>query len=367
MFVSAPLRWLWILAIFVGEWGHFAAVGSLLVAGFSLSRGGRIGFAAAALSGAAAVVYIIPSVMAAAIAKSLPARCTAAFGERADAGRVAAFSWVDLFCGVPVSAVDVTEHVYATNGTKQLKLDLYQSGQTRPLQPLIVMIHGGSWNSGNKNQLPALNRYLAGEGYAVASIGYRHAPKFHFPAPLDDVFSAVEFLRRNAAQLQIDADRVVLIGRSAGGQLALSAAYAGREPAIRGVIAFYAPTDLTLGYDKPSRRGVLNSRKALEDYIGGIPLNRPAEYAAASPNAAVTRATPPTLLIHGGLDPIVWPHHSERLSASLERAERPHLYMALPWATHGCDANFSGPSSQLSLYAIDRFLANVFSTQPPHR
>ncbi|HEV8185669.1 MAG TPA: hypothetical protein VGP40_06905, partial [Chthoniobacterales bacterium] len=148
--VSAPLAWLWIVAIVVGEWGHFAALGSLLVAGLAVWRGGRIGFAAAAISAVAAVTYIVPAATAAAIGGSLPARCSVAFGNRAaEAGRPVPFSWVDLFCGIRVSSVDVTEYEYATYESKQLKLDLYQSRQRGGAQPLIVMIHGGSWNGGN--------------------------------------------------------------------------------------------------------------------------------------------------------------------------------------------------------------------------
>jgi acetyl esterase/lipase len=263
----------------------------------------------------------------------------------------------DLILGVRAPEVEVTEHEYAQNGRKALKLDLYRSRGVEMPQPLIVVVHGGSWNGGDKKELPAINRYLAGQQYAVASINYRHAPKHPFPAAVEDVFRAIEFLRMNAGELRIDAKRIVLLGRSAGGQIALSAAYAGKDPAVRGVVAFYAPTDLVLGYEKPSRRGVLDSKRALEGYLGGAPSQAPDRYAAASPANFINAATPMTLLIHGGLDPIVWPIHSELAASRLEAANRPHLYLHVPWATHGCDANLSGPSGQLSLYAINRFLA----------
>ena len=119
-----------------------------------------------------------------------------------------------------------------------------------------------------------------------------------------------------------------------------------------------------LGYEKPSRRGVLDSKRVLEDYLGGAPDERAEAYAAASPVAHVNETTPSTLLIHGELDPIVWPIHSEALAARLQRAQRPHLYLSLPWATHGCDANLSGPSGQLSAFAMERFLAAVFASPP---
>jgi dipeptidyl aminopeptidase/acylaminoacyl peptidase len=98
--------------------------------------------------------------------------------------------------------------------------------------------------------------------------------------------------------------------------------------------------------------------------IGGSPSEKPEAYAAASPINFVNATTPPTLLIHGGNDAIVWPQHSQLLAGRLRAADRPHLYLHLPWATHGCDANLSGPSGQLSLYAIERFLAAVLPRDP---
>jgi acetyl esterase/lipase len=358
---SAPTASLWIVAILIAEWGHYFAIASLILAVLSWRRD-ALGVGTASLGILAALLCIWPAVQAKFVASDLPERCTDAFGVAPnESGRVTPFRIVDLFRGVPVSGVDVSEHVYATEGKKQLKLDLYRSRQTTGAPPLIITIHGGSWNGGGKQQLPALNRYLAHEGYTVAAINYRHAPQWPFPAAVEDVFRAIEFLKAHAAEFQFDATRIILIGRSAGGQLALSAAYAGKEPNIRGVVSLYGPTDLVLGYEHPSRRGVIDSKRVLEDYLGGPPAQKPAEYAAGSAVNFVNAATPPTLLVHGQLDPIVWPEQGERLAARLREAGRPHLYLSIPWGTHGCDANINGPSGQLSLYAIDRFLAAVFT------
>jgi acetyl esterase/lipase len=65
------------------------------------------------------------------------------------------------------------------------------------------------------------------------------------------------------------------------------------------------------------------------------------------------------LLIHGGRDELVFPAQSERLAARLAQAQRPHYFLRLPWATHGCDVHFSGPCGQISTYVIERFLAAV--------
>lgn len=359
--LSAPTAVLWIVAILITEWGHYAALICLLVAILSYRRG-RLGMIGALIATAAALFCISPAVRARMMSESLAGRCAAAFGQTTNAEAwPTPFSARDLFCGFPVSGVDVTEHVFAMQGSKPLKLDLYQSRNRSGSQPLIVMIHGGSWSGGSKGQLPAINRYLAREQYSVAALNYRHAPKFHSPAAVEDTFRALDFLKANAAQLQLDISRIVLIGRSAGGQIALSAAYAGREPGIRGVVGFYAPADLVLGYREPSRRLVLDSKQMLEDYVGGSPEQNPQGYAPASPLNFVDASTPPTLLIHGLLDPIVWPKQSELLASRLAEFNRPHLLVELPWATHGCDANLSGASGQLSLYAIERFLEHVFA------
>lgn len=355
----APTAWLWIVAILAAEWGHYAAIICLLVGVGALRLHARFRIATALLAIIAAGIYLVPLLRAMSIAQTLPTLCTNAFGDtQLTHGRTKPLRILDLFRGVPLrGGINVTEHVYARTGSKDQKLDLYRAKQSAPAAPLIVVIHGGSWNGGNKEQLPAMNRYLASEGYVVAAINYRHAPKWPFPAALDDVFRAIDFLKGRAAEFGIDPARIVVIGRSAGGELALSSAYAGREPAIRGVVSFYGPTDLVLGYEHPSAPGVLDSRRVLREYLGGTPAEKPEQYAAASPLNFVGPTTPPTLLIHGALDGMVWVKHSELLDARLAFAGRPHLFLRLPWATHGCEANLSGPSGQLSLYAIDRFLA----------
>lgn len=363
-FVGAPTAWLWIVAILIGEWGQFLAILCLLLFALNLWCRGRMAFVAAVLSLAAATVFLTPAIRAAIIARSLPARFDAAFAEaRIAPASSIPFSWLRLFFGTRLPPVEVTEYTYGQDGTKQLKLDLYQLHGPGALRPLVIVIHGGSWKGGDKSQLEPFTRNLAAGGYAVASLNYRHAPKNRFPAAVDDVFTALEFLKMHATELQLDPTRVVLMGRSAGGQIALSAAYAGRDTRIRGVIAFYAPTDLVFGYEKPSRRGVLDSRKLLEDYLGGSPAKIPGVYAAASPLRSVSPATPPTLLIQGALDPIVSPHHSELLQQALDNARRPNLYLVLPWGTHGFDANLNGPSGQLSSYLSEKFLAAVCARQ----
>src|SRR5262249_38420010 len=150
-------------------------------------------------------------------------------------------------------------------------------------------------------------------GYAVADVDYRLAPAARFPAPVEDVRAAVSYLKAHARELGIDPGRLTLLGRSAGGQIALSLAYDRPDPSIRGVIAFYSPNDLVFAYVKRSNPWVLNSRGLLESYLGGSPGQEPRSYERASPLGYAGPASLPTLLIHGVRDELVWKDHSERL------------------------------------------------------
>lgn len=365
--VEAPASVLWLAALGVTEWGYWLAPLPMLtwLPGWRSSRSGRIG---AWLGLVAALLLMTPLVRAAVLAQTWPEDPPAFFKDAVPRStvdslpRAAPLVLTDLLR--EVSSLDVTMRsvVYATKGDQHLAFDLYQPAE-RPAgtgpTPGVIVIHGGSWQHGNRAELAALNRYLAARGYVVASVGYRFAPKWPFPAARDDVREAIAFLKAHAGEYGLDPHQLVLLGRSAGGQLALSVAYEEPDPAISGVISFYAPTDMTYSYEHPSNPWVLDSRAVLEAYLGGNPAQASAAYEAASPIRFVSADTVPTLLVHGGRDELVFPVQSERLAIRLAQARRPHYLLRLPWATHGCDVHFNGPCGQISTYAVERFLAAV--------
>ena len=93
--------------------------------------------------------------------------------------------------------------------------------------------------------------------------------------------------------------------------------------------------------------------------MNGEPAAVPDAYRNSSPLNFVGPTTVPTLLIHGSIDPLVSVRQSARLDSALTAARRPHLFVKMPWATHGCDYVFTGPCGQISTYAVERFLAAV--------
>ena len=365
-----PTAGLWMASIVLSEGGYWLALlASPLVVDLRAWRGSedgrpapRILAATAALAGI--VLLLSPVAGAYAVARTLPNLLEARFGTPvraplAEPPRPAPVSLPALLAGVSSGEVVAEEHVYAVREEDDLRLDLYRPVRAVGALPVVVMIHGGGWSTGDKRDFPALNGYLAARGYVVAAIGYRLLPDARFPAAQDDVAEAIRYLGSLAETYNLDPDRIALVGRSAGGQIALLAGYAAGNPAIRGVVSFYAPTALRWGYANPAKPGVIDSSAVLDAYLGGPPATHGAQYDAAEPARFVSASTPPTLFIQGLRDEHVSPFHAEFVSARLLEAGVPHALVRLPWATHGCDYLFRGPCGQVSTFAVEWFLDAV--------
>jgi len=116
--------------------------------------------------------------------------------------------------------------VFATVDGHPLALDVYRPPVTGPV-PAVIVLHGGGWSGGDKGETPLQNERLAAQGYAVFDVQYRLAPQFTWKAAIGDVKCAIGWVKQHARQagVEIDPARVTLLGRSAGGHLALMAAY----------------------------------------------------------------------------------------------------------------------------------------------
>jgi acetyl esterase/lipase len=369
--IEAPTELLWKLSIAATEGGHWLALAALLPA---IPRGGQrlLGKLGGLLGLAAAALLVLPIYHAKQMNTDLPARFETTFGaELRDRGRFAEgpraepFVMTDMLTSVQSRPVRLEERVFSTADGETLTLDVFRPGYEHGPLPGVLVIHGGSWQSGNSREFVALNGYLAARDYMVFSINYRLAPKWKFPAGRNDVLSAIAYLKVYGKELGLDATRLALLGRSAGGQLALLAAYTANEPAIRGVISVYGPTDLRYGYENPASKQLIDTRGVLEAYLGGTPSSADEAYFAASPINFVQANSPPTLLIHGLHDGHVSPEESVRLEAKLQQSSVKHMFLRLPWATHGCDWSFSGPCGQIVTYAVEHFLDRVMKSARP--
>jgi triacylglycerol lipase len=193
--------------------------------------------------------------------------------------------------------------VYAKPDGVELKLDAYLPKEPGD-RPAVLVVHGGAWRTGSKRQLAGYAQRLSENGYAAFAINYRLAPKYVFPAQIEDCRSALEWICRNADRLRIDAARLGAIGYSAGGHLVtLLATDNGGDaepdkphPRLRAVVAGGAPCDF---------REIPPQARGLAFWLGDTRERRPDAYRAASPAAFVTPDDTPIFFFHGEVDQLV--------------------------------------------------------------
>ena len=354
----APTNFLWYVSILVTEfcWVFFFVVVFLLFWRMGESKYSIISLIIGLLS---LILCSVPVVGALRIAGRIKNLFPDVTGSVINKAISSPYNPVRMITGL--NAKKVSYKTFTYDSINQLTLDFYHSSSTEK-RPCVIVVHGGSWAGGDSQQLPELNSFLAKNGYHVATINYRLAPQYKYPAPLEDLKTAINYLRSNAAKLSIDTSNFALLGRSAGGQIVLAAAYHFNDPAIKGVISFYGPADMVWGYANPTNPLVLNSRKVMEDYLGGTYQDVPKQYINSSATEVAHVNSPPALLIYGENDPLVSHLHGLRLDKKLDSLQVKHYDLYLPWATHGFDYTLNGPAGQLSTWSVMRFLNTVIPT-----
>ncbi len=271
----------------------------------------------------------------------------------------------DLFLGVSIPGARMALGLPVSSpGGAPLTMNVYRPRRSGRF-PILVQIYGGAWQRGNPDSFANFAQWMAERGYVVFAIDYRHAPRWKWPAQLDDVRQALGWIRDHAAAYDADTSRVALIGRSAGGHLALMAAYTPGPLPVSAVISYYGPTDLVDAYFNSPHPDPLDIRKLEVALLGGTPTEMPARYREASPITYATHRLPATLLVYGGRDHTVEPRYGQRLEQRLTASGTTAVFLEIPWAEHAFDEVFNGPSSQLALYHTERFLAWALSAPRP--
>lgn len=360
-FFPVPSKETWYAGIAVPEfpWIFILIAVLLLVWSFYASK---FKLPCLVIGGITLIILWLPIVQAFRIGNELEDKLNKSFQVKSedlkDFHQIKPFSFLQMFTGNGAKPIPFKTYHYALHEGVDLTLNFSPSA-IPGIRPCLVVVHGGSWRRGDNSEIAAVNNYFANAGYQVATINYRLAPKFHSPAPQEDVHAAFAWLRKNAVELKIDTNNFVLTGRSAGAQIVLTAAYTGNEQGVKGVAAFYGPNDMLWSYDHPTRMPIMDSRMVQRDFLGGSPAEVPERYVAESPILHVTSQTVPTLLVHGKNDAHVYYEQSVRLVKKLDEYKVKNMLLSLPWATHGCEYNLNGPSGQLSMFSMERFFYSV--------
>lgn len=235
------------------------------------------------------------------------------------------------------SAIDV---VYTKGSNWEQKLDYYLPPNTGKPTPVLINIHGGGWNHGTKESQTGFSTFFK-MGYAVVNIEYRLTGQATAPAAVEDARCALIYVIKNAAALNIDVNRIVVMGGSAGGHLALMAGLLGNDHRfdtncagvgnikVAAIIDKYGITDVN-----DWAYGKLITSKSATRWLGDKAKD-PDFIRSVSPINFVNRNSPPVFIVHGDADPTVPYQQSVDLHKKLQEAGVKTEFMTIEGGLHG--------------------------------
>ncbi len=263
-------------------------------------------------------------------------------------------------------------------------LDLYVPQNSAKPLPLIIYIHGGAWNGGDKRSCPPM--LFINDGYAAASLEYRFASKAKFPAQIQDCQAAIRWLRGNAKKYNLDPAHFGVWGESAGGHLSALIGTSGGSGAftpiggnldqsdgVQAVCDLFGPAD----FMTVTKQGDTNAEKHLpkwEEWKGGRGYSfflgaetgvDVEKSESVSPIHYVSKSTPPFLIYHGTYDQLVPFQQSEELAAKLKENGVEVMLQPFAHMEHSGAIYWTPPALKLVKAFFDKHLQGRDTTLEP--
>jgi acetyl esterase/lipase len=221
--------------------------------------------------------------------------------------------------------------VFGTDTVEQA-MDVYlPQGRDTVNTPVVILIHGGSWVTGEKEDFDGLglDTFFNNNGCALVNMNYRLDMTYKYPAPVDDIGLVMAYIMKNAGKWKINPNRICLFGRSSGSQLAMIYAYTrNKDNRVKAVVDGFGPTDLA---DSTVVNTTLGGNVA---YMLGNYAANTQTWQDASPVNYTSNAVP-TIIFQGSLDSLVYPKQSQLLQASLANNGVPCQYINWIGVGHG--------------------------------
>jgi acetyl esterase/lipase len=248
----------------------------------------------------------------------------------------------------------------------QLVLDAWPADmrRNRTPRPAIVKVHGGTWVDGSRRGLTLWNSWFNKLGYHVFDVDYRMPPPERWLDETGDIKCALDWVKAHANEYNVDTTRLILMGYSAGGNLAMLAGYSYDHPELRPtcglpvrvkcVINLYGPVDMETLYASTGSESFVQPK--MRQYIGGSPNEVVDRYQLLSPINHIKDSVPPTISIYGQRDRIVPFKEGIYADNALAQANVPHEIYILPETDHAFDLNWTYFSTQIAREKIRVFL-----------
>lgn len=227
--------------------------------------------------------------------------------------------------------------IYKVVQARPLPVNLFRPENPPEATPAVVVVHGGAWVWGFKKDYPDFARHFVQNGIACIAVGYRRNPPDGFTGQVNDVKDAIRWVRRHAADYQIDPDRIGLFGSSAGGHLAGLAGLSGNGEGFsndrNGESSEVKALFLLYGAYDP---GETAPNPIIRYFAGGFwPDEAPEVFDFYSLKAHVDGSESPTFILHGDDDRTVPLELAEALVSTLREADVPVEYVTVPGLAHG--------------------------------
>ncbi len=244
----------------------------------------------------------------------------------------------------PLAAELKTDIEFAVVEDVHLTLDAWTPAGKGPF-PAVIVVHGGGFTAGDKQTyVKPLFDPLTRSGFAWFTINYRLAPKHRFPAAVEDVERAVQYVKSHAKEYKVDAKRITLMGESAGGHLVSFVGAQNKLAArVAAVVSFYGPHDFE---SRAVEAGRLSD--SVKAFLGISELNDDTRriLREASPISYVKKGMPPFLLIHGTNDPLVPYQQSVKMCEKMKSIGASCEVFTVEGAGHGVGGWEKNPAFQ---------------------
>jgi acetyl esterase/lipase len=260
--------------------------------------------------------------------------------------------------------------VYTTRGNRPLDIDVYEPTHIPAdgAAPVMLYVHGGGWFQGDRASGSTDLRWFADRGYVVVSPDYSLATRSDhvWDVVPGEIACAMVWTANHADSMHADMRRFVMAGDSAGGNLAINAAYAANEdraesscggtvPHVRLAIAGSPILDPVSTWNNRTVQGDA-ARSLLLNYVGGSPEQYPDRYRAISSFTYLNPIGPATLIINGASDHVVPHQQSVDFVRDARAAGVDATLVVIPFADHSFDLTFGAIGHQIKLSVFDRFL-----------
>lgn len=270
---------------------------------------------------------------------------------------------------VAAQPMSFNDAVYTNNSGLELALDIYLPDSVED-PPLVVFVHGGRWQDGDKTTNAPL--VFVEHGFALASIDFRQSHQSSFPAQIYDIKAAIRYLRANANLYGYNANKIAIAGHSSGAHLATLAGVTNGHAELEGglegnldtssnvqaILSYFGAHDLRTILSQSTPYGLSVRVPALDLLLGGQPEEKPELTQLASPVFHVDAADPPLLLLHGDEDNQMPIEQSYQMETAYKNLDLDVHFEVVTGAGHGGQKFYAPEYLETALNFLQRTIAN---------